>query len=250
MPQTTTSPPKLRHFLLGAVALYKPAAEQRFDPAGPWKHAYVLLNSATEPIQAKRGKAPAAVAQGYLTLERRPEDGDTFTLRGEFLADRQYLGASRMTFQARCRADRLASTLSWKVSTVSLKGDGKEEPMSKLDFEGSIKDNKAPATNWGLMEAVQRLGNKPIDPVTFDMLEDFDALRPGQRRTYWGTTEATRGGRPLKLTGYQQIGQGILPYHYWLDESGRLVLAYGALQGFVFNPDAQSIHAKSDRRGA
>ena len=65
------------------------------------------------------------------------------------------------------------------------------------------------------------------------MLEELDIVRDSQCLTYLGTHEIVLANGVNKLHAYRQIGQGLLPFHYWLDQQHRVVFATGALRAFV-----------------
>ena len=249
---TKDAPPKMRLWLPAAQEYFSPPDESAgFDPDGSWEHSYVALDTAPTRDGSKMRD------EGFLRIRRTGSSGDgPFTLDVELLARKQFFGSFRSTIQMQCRSDRLSTPVAWKFSSVSFDTKGNPVDLTRVEEEGRVEDGhiiwqnrgarrrKAPAaftSNWSLFDAVQRFSEKPFTTLQFDMFEDLDLFKPNQRLTYWGTTEVELGGRTMKLTGYQQIGEGILPYHYWLDASGRLILAYGALRGFMFNPDAQKL---------
>ncbi|NQT15246.1 MAG: hypothetical protein HQ582_20990 [Planctomycetes bacterium] len=258
----TRDPPKMDLWLPEAAEFYGPAPQDDFDPNGAWQATYVILDNA--PNRAIR----LMRAEGYLRLRRTtPGDDGLFRLDVELVARKQRMGSFRTTIEVVCQSDTLSTPQRWKLSTVSL--DAKDQPVevTRVEESGRIEDGRiirkgkrvrqieAPSAvtgNWSLFDAVQRFAGREIGPVEFTMLEDFDLVKRGQRLTYWGTTEVELGAGPVRLVGYQQIGEGILPYHYWLDESGRLVFAYGALRGFLMNPAAAkpAVQTRQARRKA
>jgi hypothetical protein len=42
----------------------------------------------------------------------------------------------------------------------------------------------------------------------------------------------------VRLRGFRQIGRGILPTHYWLDDEHRLIAASGGLRAFIWDNGA------------
>ena len=70
------------------------------------------------------------------------------------------------------------------------------------------------------------------------MLEDLELLKPGQRLYYAGSDEFPVGGKQMKLHSFEQLGWGIIPYTYWLDESHRLIVAIGSLRAYVLDSKA------------
>jgi len=43
----------------------------------------------------------------------------------------------------------------------------------------------------------------------------------------------------MRLHSFEQTGDGILPYSYWLDDQHRLLLAVGGVRTFVWDPSAR-----------
>jgi hypothetical protein len=244
---TVAGPPEMDVWLPAAEEYYSPPADD-FKAAGSWKNSYVMLDSA-----AVRGGSKLR-AEGFLTISRRGlPNGEKAGLEVGWLLGEQYFGAFAGSARISCLADRLGTPVAWALKSVSLDTKGKPVEVTRVEERAEVKDGRivregrgagnvklpgAYTSNWSLFDAVQRLGGREIEPVEFDMIEDLDLVKPGQRLTYWGTTEVELGGRTVRLTGYRQIGRGILPYHYWLDESGRLIMAHGGLRGFIFNPAA------------
>ena len=255
---TVTRPAKMDVWLPAADEHYSPPADD-FDAAGSWKNSYLVLDSAAIRSGSKLR------AEGFLTIARRGSpNADKAALKVEWLLGDQYFGSFTGTAQVSCLTDTLGTPVSWKLNSVSLDTERKPVELTRVEERAEVSEGRmvregrragnvklpgAYTSNWSLFEAVQRLGGNSIEPIEFDMIEDLDLLKPAQRLTYWGTTEVELRGRTVKLSGYQQIGQGILPYHYWLDESGRLILAYGALRGFIFNPQAAAAVSRSPKPG-
>jgi hypothetical protein len=64
-----------------------------------------------------------------------------------------------------------------------------------------------------------------------------------------GQTVAVAGGKQLALTGYERIGEGILPYRYWLDEQHRLLFVLSGPRSYLYDPDARSHVTEGARKG-
>ncbi len=258
-PLTVAPPPKMDVWLPAADEHFSPPPAGDFDAAGSWTNSYVILDSASIRSGSKLR------AEGFLTIARQASpDADKADLKVQWLLGGQYFGSFTGTAQISSLNDTLATPVSWRLTSVSLDAKRKPVEVTRVKERARVSDGRivregrragnlelpgAYTSNWSLFDAVQRLGGDPIEPVDFDMIEDFDLFKPAQRLTYCGTTEAELGGRTVKLTGYRQIGRGILPYHYWLDESGRLILAHGALRGYVFNPEAAAVVSPSRQPG-
>jgi hypothetical protein len=117
------------------------------------------------------------------------------------------------------------------------------------------------SVNWALWDAVMRMPREPGEPVRFTMLDHFDQLKHrqtlayrksvvvalGQRRFKQQTSKelekgriqqtrwATTGGREVILHGFEQLGEGIVPWVYWVDDQGRLLFAVSGLEVYVLD---------------
>jgi hypothetical protein len=255
---TIARPPKMHLWLPAAAEHYSPPLDD-FAAQGSWKNSYLMLDSASIRSGSKLR------AEGFLTIARRGnENAEKAALRVEWLLGEQFFGSSTGTAQVSCLADTLGTPVSWRLKSVSLDMKRKPVEVTRVEERGSVKDGRmvrkgrtagnlelpgAYTSNWSLLDAVQRLGGDSIEPIEFDLIEDLDLLKSDQRLSYCGTTEVELGGRRVKLTGYRQIGRGILPYHYWLNDSGRLILALGGLRGLVFNPEAVAVISRLRKQG-
>ena len=90
--------------------------------------------------------------------------------------------------------------------------------------------------DWCLFDAVQRLPFGTDDVCEFDLLESLTAWKPGQRLCYRGKMPATWGKQPARLHCFQQLGMGVWPYEYWLDEQHRMVMAITGARVYIWEP--------------
>ena len=95
-------------------------------------------------------------------------------------------------------------------------------------------------SNWSLLDALQRLAADDTQPLTFDMLEELDLLKPNQRLVRRHATEVELAGQPVRLEGFEQTGRGILPYAYWRDDQSRLLLAVGGMRACLWDASVLS----------
>ncbi|MHC4417974.1 MAG: hypothetical protein ACYSU6_05245, partial [Planctomycetota bacterium] len=133
-------------------------------------------------------------------------------------------------------------------------GEKSARPLSEMSEAGVLADGTIKLTspkvktreicvsgnltsNWSLFDAVQRLGGKEAPSGSFTMLEDLRLVRGEQRLSFDGEAEFELGGKKMRLYGYHQIGEGILPIHYWLDEEGRLLFALGGVRVYLWHSE-------------
>ena len=233
-----------------ALDYFAPPAEQAFKPDGPWEHSWYVLNIDESDFSFKRPSP-----QGVLRITRGKTAWGKFDLNIDMLTSKhQWKAFHHTTIQAQCKADLLASPVSWQLESVILDPYMRPFEETRVHQSGSLARgaltikaaNKRKvwvprnvAANYGMFDVVQRLAYDNFAPFCFCMLEDMDLVKVGQVLYKLDPLNVETSRGKMGLCGFLQIGTGILPYHYWLDESGRLILASGGLRAFVFNPNAK-----------
>ena len=207
-----------------------------FDPRGPWRHAYSAW-------------VVGADTAGYLVVER-----SATTLKVK-QAIAQSAGATQHTEATlECADDDLATPRAWRLEAWLDGLDGKPVPFTKVSGQAVLKDGnlefktggrsvtrKVPARitcNWSLFDVVQRLPGAQTQPLAFALLEDLDLPKPEQRLAFRESREIKLNGRAVKLDRYDHLGQGVLPWQYWVDGQHRLLAAFSGQKAFVFDADA------------
>ncbi len=227
-----------------------------FDPEGVWEHTYDVY-----PVYGKLSKV-SDKHEGKCRIKREVVDGgDSFRLDVSSEVTFLDLGygihptrSQLTTARIRCKSDCLSTLQSWELESVALGGEGEARPLSKMGETGVFADGKIKlkspkvktreiyvssnlTSNWTLFDAVQRLGGKEAPSGSFAMLEDLRLVRGEQCLSFDGEAEFELGGKKMRLYGYHQIGEGILPIHYWLDEEGRLLFALGGVRVYLWHSD-------------
>lgn len=214
----------------------------RFDPSGAWTSQYRLWL-----VQRWRGG-------GSLRLRREPlSEGVRLHVDLAVVEVSGYL--RRLHAVLDCAADAFCTPRSWKLTSQNL--DRNDRPTTGTAFTetGTIRGGRLevrfakrtgkqevpqPVTsNWSLFDLVQRLPAEKTRPLRFAVLEEMDLLKPAQRLAFRGTQQIELGGQKLRLRGYHQVGRGVLPWQYWVDDAGRLLLAFSGVRAFLYDPNAE-----------
>jgi len=214
-----------------------------FDPNGEWDHRYVMW-------MALKGSGRNGWLGGRLRIKRRLTSlGIELTVSQATVVQGSLTARTRATVV--CGRDRLSTPRNWEIESEMLDGAGKQVDYTKTRITGKaaedailqlgkaerkLKVSKPFTSNWCLFDAVQRL---PFNtkPLRFDMLEDLELVKLDQRLAYGRSVELELGGRNTRLHSFEQIGRGILPYTYWLDDQHRLLFAVGGLRTFIIEPN-------------
>ncbi len=227
-----------------------PETPADFRPSGAWVNKYLIFTCHGYVESGNQGV-------GVLRLERSPAEsgsGFVFKVRQRIVHDAGHV--HEIEALVRCRGDRLATPVQWRLLNRFEDIDGRELPELRSEQQGAfdggelVIDNggrqirPAGATvtsDWGLMEAVQRLEAQAGLPGGFLMLQGFTVLRAAQRFTAVRRERVSElAGRPLlRLT---QTGRGVLPYDYWLlPEERRLAVVTTGPRAYVLNDRAEEM---------
>jgi hypothetical protein len=207
-----------------------------FDPRGPWRHAYSIWVVGMDN-------------SGYLQLER------TAAALKVRMTVAQSAGSMQRTEAAiECADDALFTPRAWRMDCWLDGLDGKPIPQTKVSGQAVLKDGnleleiggrtvtrKVPAritSNWSLFDVVQRLPGAQTQPLSFALLEDLDLVKADQQLIFRESREIKLNGKALKLDRYDHLGQGVLPWQYWVDDRHRLLVAYSGQKAFVFDAEA------------
>jgi hypothetical protein len=210
-----------------------------FDPAAAWTHTYRiwLVGGGRDRDRGSLRIARGAPVNGSLALDVA-------------LTVKQAAGTTQDTkAKVECRADPLCTPVSWEIASVLLDGDGQPIEATKMEQRAAVGSKGIEVTtgdvtslrrvprpftsNWSLFDAVQRLPGEQTKPLEFALLEDLELVKKGQRLSFREQIEFDFGGGAQTLRGYHQIGEGILPYHYWVDEHGRLLVAISGVRAYI-----------------
>ncbi|MCX7015002.1 MAG: hypothetical protein NTW86_21025 [Candidatus Sumerlaeota bacterium] len=238
---------------LGALETFQPPTEA-FDPKGAWRNVYRIW------LVGPKGRND----QGVLELKQTTRPDGALLLEVENTVVQSTGATHRTKASIVCANDALLTPKSWKLTSDivnpndtpvelaawSETAEAKDDGVHVTDKTGASvrKVSKAFTCNWALYDVVQRMGGAASKPLEFDLLEDLQLLKPGQRLSYRGEASLDLNGQTLKLRQYQQIGHGILPILYWTDEKDRTLFAVMGERAYIFDPDARSHIAKTQTK--
>ncbi len=237
-----------------------PPAYSDFDPDGDWTNTYRIFtchgyrNSGNE-------------TQGLLRIRRRQRDKGTFNLKVSQRIVNSEAVVNLIDADIVCRRDALASPVRWTLSNRFIGSD--EKPVADLAFEETAQiDNNLLKIKTGdktmkrnitqplsadfcLFEAVQRLDFDKTAPGSFSILEGMSLFKTGQHLSGRGRYDLAIGGKTMRLHRFCQLGDGILPYEYYLDDNHRLLIVVTSARAYIMDEKADAIvrkYEESERR--
>ena len=220
-------------FQLGEMPNFLPD-EKPFDPTKEWTHRY--------RVWACHGYREFGNKDvGFLRIQRGSAGPDKrFELSVYQEIQNQEDTLNRIVAKIDCIEGDLSYPVKWDYTSVFLDADGKEDKSLTVNVEGQSSDSEIrwtrngllsklackgrPSCDWCVYETVQRRANQFTGNPTFDMLESLERFKPGQQLIDRGRVNVKIGNSGRQLHRFDQIGTGILPFEYWVDESLRLCL--------------------------
>ena len=213
---------------LGALDRFPPTPAS-FKPDGNWTNKYRIWT-----CHGYRESGNETV--GSLEITRRADSAKTFllTVRREVIQTDELTNVIEATI--RCRADRLASPRQWNVSSRFIGADRREITKLGNDEQGGTAKQAGQVTgDWCLFDAVQRLEFDKRTSLSFDLLEGMSLPKPGQHLSYRGTFPMKTGTESTPLHCFSQLGHGILPCEYWLDDRHRLLAVTSMNKAYILD---------------
>jgi len=219
-----------------------------FNPAGEW-----VLHYARHALIPERNGTPGGNQVGSLHIQQKHK-GDTLHLQvSEVEKDR----LTTLTTKAgiSCSKDVLMTPQRWslscnwqtplevvKTSEFDQQHKGRIE-NKEIIFVGknqhSIPAPERWTSNWNLFAAIQKMPFTPDKTYSFDLLESLDLLKPGQRIIYSGIHAVRLGSQTIDLHVFEQTGRGVMPWHWWLDNQHRVILAAGNRRAYLLMKSVQ-----------
>jgi len=209
-----------------------PLTSEDFDPEGNWEHTYRIWT-----CHGYRESGNDSV--GFLQIRRSADAEKTFTLKVHQQVVQTDGLVNIIEATIKCRNNQPASPIRWNTSSRFIGADNK--PLPQLDKKETGLATEAvdrTAGDWCLFEAVQRLAFDKRTSLSFDLLEGLSLSKTGHQLFY-------RGVYPTNIPGldslhcFVQLGSGILPYEYWLDDSHRLLMAISMNKAYILDNKAE-----------
>jgi len=215
-----------------------PFTPEDFKPDGNWLSTYRIWT-----CHGYRESGNENV--GFLRIERIGNSGKTFVLN----IHQEIVQTDAITHiidgTIKCRNNQLASPVEWRLQSRFTGTDGKHIPeLFSSDNGKAAEEAERTTSDFCLLEAVQRLAYDKDGSVSFDLLEGMRLSKSGHRLLYRGVSPIKMDGRDIPLHCFVQLGSGILPYEYWLDDHHRLLAAVSMNKAYILDKQAEQIIGK------
>jgi len=228
-----------------------PRPSEDFDPNGRWANTYRIWT-----CHGYRQSGNQDV--GFLRITRSADgSNETFTLKAyqEVVETDGMQNVIEATIE--CMNNQLASPTQWHLSSRFFDAGGKIINDLATDEKGLIDANvmsiksshhtlkrevaRQLTCDWCLFEAVQRLSFDRESSLAFDLLEGLSLPKEDQHLSHRGVKRIRISDEEVSLHQFCQLGRGVLPYEYWLDDSHRLLAVITMNKAYILDEQAESI---------
>jgi len=217
---------------LGALNEF-PFTPEDFKPDGNWTNKYRIWT-----CHGYRESSNENV--GFVRLKRIPESDKTFTLNiHQEIAQTDDI-TNIIDGTIKCRNDILASPVQWNLSSSFKDANRKHiAELSSINNGPGTKSIDGATGDWCLFEMVQRLAFDKQNSLSFDLLEGMSLSKPSHRLFYRGIYPIKTNEKNISLHCFVQLGNGILPYEYWLDTRHRLLVVTSMNKAYILDDQAE-----------
>lgn len=233
---------------LGAIHEFVFASED-FKPDGNWVNTYRIWT-----CHGYRESGNYNV--GFLRIQKKVGgESDTFELCVKQTVVQTDAMLSTIEAHITCLNNEYASPVKWQVSSHFFGPRGKSldtlSTAESVSIEGETMTIKAGAgilhrqvdapltSDWSLFEAAQRWDVGEARHLLVTMLEGLRISKPRQHITYRGLSQMEFGSGVARLYCFAQLGNGILPTEYWLDERHRLLIVTSMNKAYILDEQAE-----------
>lgn len=241
---TRSAPPHFPLDTLGPVLAACKVPQGAFAPDATWDQTYgvyTLTGRGTKVGTVKLGRAVGA--KGAMRLAIRYNR----SLSG---------GSQRIVGTIHSRTgDLLPAPRQWEFQSEVFDAAGKPVAHTKQAKTGTLAGGvvriKSPggveahkiagpcAITWALFSVVQMLPGEKTQLPAFTLIDHYDQIKPDYRISYRKTLDVAVGKKTVRLTAYDQIGRGNVPWVYWVDDNHRLLLVVAGLEAYVLETSRQ-----------
>ncbi|MCF6358909.1 MAG: sulfatase-like hydrolase/transferase [Draconibacterium sp.] len=95
-------------------------------------------------------------------------------------------------------------------------------------------------SNFTLFDAVQRMSVQGIDHLDFTLLDELDKVKTKHSIVFSEETTIRFAGATQKVRCYEETGRGLLPWKYYVDTQGRMLLAISGMRVYILYPGIEN----------
>jgi arylsulfatase A-like enzyme len=149
--------------------------------------------------------------------------------------------------QIECQNDKYATPMKWQKScrfftTVNDESMHLEELDSytegRLD-EISNDESINFASSFTLFDAIQRMSLENLTSLDFTLLDELDKVKKNHSIRFKEETTIQYADKERAVKQYLETGEGLLPWEYFVDFEGRLLLAIIGMRTYVLDPECE-----------
>lgn len=224
-----------------------PPPDNIFKPEGDWTQTYRIFTCHGYTHRKN-------LTRGFLKIQRENKaSGDQIHFRIKQKIVNSEGRVQKIDADVRAKNDNLATLLHWSVESRFFNSAGNKIPdlsMSEeydietyrevVSEESSVFKPTGPITSdFTLFEAIPRLPFSTEANPSFHVVEGLTLFKRNHYLVYRGEDSLKTEKQDATLQWFHQIGEGVLPYEYWVDNHRRLIAATTLSRAYLLDPQAE-----------
>ena len=218
--------------------------EGEFKPLGEWEQSWkIWLPGRGKPNQKS----------GYLKIHRKPDANGTalmYDVCQVISENDSWLHSARASITA--VNDSWGTPVTWNKSTRFHTSPASGSiHLKELDsfIEGSADSDSQHSsthfiTSYTLFDAVQRMSIENVTSLDFTLLDELDKVKENHSIRFVENTSVNFAGKDRNVKVFAETGEGLLPWKYYVDEKGRLLLAISGMRAYILDAGIESEYSE------
>lgn len=213
--------------------------EEAFNPMGNWEQSWRIWM----PFRGKPGET-----SGYLSVTRNIADHSgkvEYGVEQAISENKQWMHLTKVAIKA--RNNQYGTPLNWEAATEYIKAPGKgfKEEVGAYQSSNLTNEKEDICLNFTLLDTVQRMKMEGVKELNFTLFDELDKEKKNHSIRYKEDTTIQIGGKTVEVHCYEQIGEGMLPWMYYVDANGRLLLAINGMRVLIADVECKGKYRAS-----
>ena len=114
--------------------------------------------------------------------------------------------------------------------------------LAQEGFSSSLSGDESNnfTSSFTLFDVVQRMSVKGVDKLEFTLLDELDKVKTKHSISFAEDTSIRFAGTTQKVRCYEEIGEGLLPWKFYVNEQGRMLLAISGMRVYILSSGCEN----------
>lgn len=219
--------------LLEQGKLHVDLPEEAFDPKSNWTQTWRLWL----PFRGKVGED-----SGYIRVQRNvgnSKEKVSFNVEQAISENKHWAHFTKASIKA--KNNKYGTPISWEAASEYVKAPKKgfDKNVGLYQQSSSLSQKEEVCLDFTLIDTVQRMKVEGKRSLNFTLIDELSKEKKNHQLRYLKDTSIRFEDRSVEVSCYEQIGEGMLPWCYYVDHNGRLLLAISGMKVLIADTGAR-----------